>query len=147
MPSGGDPQKNRSGGKSCKSGKLRSDSTFLAPISDHIHWLASSALAFTLSAFLAISTWALGGVAVKIKLNKDSFRKFINATLFVLLIYTAIEAIRDFSVARFFIFYLSPQNLKLSTIRIFFLTFRSNDLIIMSFDIFIRTIDLKRVVL
>ena len=66
-------------------------STFLAPISKHPDYLALLAVTFAFTAFVATSTWALCGAAIKNKLKNDSFRKIINASLSLLLIYTAIE--------------------------------------------------------
>jgi len=66
-------------------------STFLAPISSRLDYLALLAAIFAFTAFVATSTWALCGVAIKNKLKNDSFRKIINMSLSLLLIYTAIE--------------------------------------------------------
>jgi cysteine/O-acetylserine efflux protein len=66
-------------------------STFLASISSRIDFLTLSALAFAAVAFAATSTWALFGAAIKQKLKNDGFRKMINTSLSLLLIYTAVE--------------------------------------------------------
>ena len=66
-------------------------STFLASISARIDYLTLSALAFASVAFAATSTWALFGAAIKQKLKNDGFRKIINGSLSLLLIYTAVE--------------------------------------------------------
>ncbi|OQY54107.1 MAG: lysine transporter LysE [Desulfobacteraceae bacterium 4572_88] len=66
-------------------------STFLASISDRPDYLLLSAVSFALTAFVAISAWALFGAVIKKKLKNDAFRKIINVFLSVLLIYTAIE--------------------------------------------------------
>jgi cysteine/O-acetylserine efflux protein len=66
-------------------------STFLAPISNRPSYLALFAVAFSFTAFIATSTWALFGTAIKNKLKNDSVRKIINIFLFLLLIYTAVE--------------------------------------------------------
>ncbi|NOX35775.1 MAG: LysE family transporter [Deltaproteobacteria bacterium] len=66
-------------------------STFLAPISSRLDYLVLLAAIFAFTAFVATSTWALCGAAIKNKLKNDSFRKIINASLSLLLIYTAIE--------------------------------------------------------
>ena len=66
-------------------------STFLAPISNRLDYLSLSAVTFAFTAYVATSTWALFGAAIKKKLKNDSLRKIINACLSLLLIYTAIE--------------------------------------------------------
>lgn len=66
-------------------------STFLAPISNRLDYLLLSAVTLALTAFVATSTWALSGAAIKKKLKMNSFRKIINTSLSILLIYTAIE--------------------------------------------------------
>ena len=66
-------------------------STFLAPISDRIEYLFLSAVSFAFTAFIATSTWALFGAAIKQQLRNDRFRKTINLILSLLLVYTAIE--------------------------------------------------------
>ncbi len=66
-------------------------STFLAPISRRMDYLSLSALSFAFTAFVATSTWALFGAAIKEKLRNNSFKKIVNTSLSILLIYTAIE--------------------------------------------------------
>jgi cysteine/O-acetylserine efflux protein len=66
-------------------------STFLAPISRRMDYLSLSALSFAFTAFVATSTWALFGTAIKGKLRNNSFKKIVNTSLSILLIYTAIE--------------------------------------------------------
>ncbi|MDH3358595.1 MAG: LysE family translocator [Desulfobacteraceae bacterium] len=66
-------------------------STFLAPISRRMDYLSLSALSFAFTAFVATSTWALFGAAIKEKLKNNSFKKIVNTSLSILLIYTAIE--------------------------------------------------------
>ena len=66
-------------------------STFLAPISNRFDYLSLSAVTFAATAFIATSTWAFFGSAIKSKLSNNSFRKIINTSLSVLLIYTAVE--------------------------------------------------------
>lgn len=66
-------------------------STFLVPISGHPGYLSLSAITFSFTAFIATSTWALFGAAIKKKLKNNSFRKIINTSLSILLIYTAIK--------------------------------------------------------
>ena len=66
-------------------------STFLASISSRIDYLSISALSFALTAFAATSTWALFGAAIKKKLKNDIFRRIINISLAILLVYTAVE--------------------------------------------------------
>ena len=73
-------------------------STFLASISGRLDYLLFSAVTFALTAFAATSTWALFGSAIKMRLKNDSFRKLINASLSVLLIYTALELSGIFSL-------------------------------------------------
>jgi cysteine/O-acetylserine efflux protein len=66
-------------------------STFFAPISSRLDYLSLSALVFAFTAFIATSTWALFGAAIKKKLKNNSFKKIVNISLSILLIYTAIE--------------------------------------------------------
>ncbi len=66
-------------------------STFLAPISGRPDYLSLSAVSFAFTAFAATSTWALFGAAIKNKLQHESFRKVINTSLSILLIYTAVK--------------------------------------------------------
>jgi cysteine/O-acetylserine efflux protein len=65
--------------------------TFLAPISHRLDYLALTAVAFSFTTFIAVSTWALGGAAIKNKLKNEPFRKMVNTFLALLLVYTAIE--------------------------------------------------------
>ena len=65
--------------------------TFLAPISNRLGYLSLSAVSFALTAFVATSTWALFGAVIKEKLKNDLFKKIVNTSLSLLLIYTAIE--------------------------------------------------------
>jgi cysteine/O-acetylserine efflux protein len=65
--------------------------TFLAPISNRLGYLSLSAMSFALTAFVATSTWALFGAVIKEKLKNDLFKKIVNTSLSLLLIYTAIE--------------------------------------------------------
>ena len=66
-------------------------STFLATLSDQAGLLALFAFLFASTAFIATSTWALCGAAIKNRLSNDSFRKRINILLSLMLIYTAID--------------------------------------------------------
>ena len=66
-------------------------STFLASISGRLGYLSLSAVTFALTAFVSTSTWALLGAAIKKKLKNKWFRIIVNATLSILLIYTAVE--------------------------------------------------------
>jgi cysteine/O-acetylserine efflux protein len=66
-------------------------STFLAPISRRPGYLSLSAASFALTAFVATSTWALFGAVIKRKLENNLFRKIINTSLSILLIYTAVS--------------------------------------------------------
>lgn len=66
-------------------------STFLAAISDQPTHLTLFAVIFALTAFVATSTWALCGAAIKNKLKSDRFQKTVNVILSALLIYTAID--------------------------------------------------------
>ena len=66
-------------------------STFLAPISARVAYLFLTAVLFALTAFVATSTWALFGAAIKQQLSNDRFRKTINLILSLLLVYTAAE--------------------------------------------------------
>lgn len=65
--------------------------TFLAPISGKLPYLSISAISFALTVFAATSTWALFGSAIKNRLKNDNFRKMINTSLSLLLVYTAVE--------------------------------------------------------
>ena len=66
-------------------------STFLAPLSNRFGALLLSALLFALTAFLATSTWALFGAAIREKLAQPFFRKILSVFLSMLLIYTAVD--------------------------------------------------------
>lgn len=65
--------------------------TFLAPIASQVGWLALSALFLACVGFTSISTWTLGGAAIKHWLQNPTFQKGINAVLSLLLVYTAID--------------------------------------------------------
>ena len=65
-------------------------STFLASISSRIDYLSLSAVTFAITAFVATSTWVLFGAAIKKKLKDILFRKILNLSLSILLIYTAV---------------------------------------------------------
>jgi len=65
-------------------------STFLASISSRLDYLSLSAVSLAFTVFIAISTWALFGTALKNNLKNNSFRKIVNTSLSMLLIYTAI---------------------------------------------------------
>ena len=66
-------------------------SSFLAPVSGRPDFLSLSAVSFAFTAFAATSTWALFGAAIKNRLRHESFRKFVNTSLSILLIYTAVK--------------------------------------------------------
>ncbi len=66
-------------------------SGFLTSISSQLATLAVFSLGFALIAFVATSTWAIGGAAIKNKLKNDTFRKRINLVLSIMLIYTALD--------------------------------------------------------
>jgi cysteine/O-acetylserine efflux protein len=66
-------------------------STFLLPIKGNIVWQIGSALFFAFIVFLATSTWALFGSALRRYLNQPIIRKVVNIILAILLLYTAIE--------------------------------------------------------
>ena len=66
-------------------------STFLASLSSRIDYLSVSAGAFALTAFAATSTWALFGAVIHTKLKDEFFRKILNLSLALLLVYTALE--------------------------------------------------------
>ena len=65
-------------------------STFLASLSSRIAYLSLSAGAFAFTAFVATSTWALFGTAISTKLKDEFFRKILNLSLALLLVYTAV---------------------------------------------------------
>ena len=66
-------------------------STFLATLSNQPVYLILFAALFALTAFVATSTWALCGAAIKNKLKNDRFQIIVNTILSALLIYTAID--------------------------------------------------------
>jgi cysteine/O-acetylserine efflux protein len=66
-------------------------STFLASISNQWGYLCVFAAIFALTAFVATSTWALCGSAIKSRLKNDIFRKRVNGFLSILLLYTALD--------------------------------------------------------
>lgn len=66
-------------------------STFLAAVSTQADILALFAFIFAMTAFIATSTWALCGAAIKNRLKNESFRKSINLILSLFLVYTAID--------------------------------------------------------
>ena len=66
-------------------------STFLAAISEHPAYLTVFAVIFAVTAFVATSTWALCGAAIKSRLKNHRFQKALNALLSALLIYTAVD--------------------------------------------------------
>jgi len=66
-------------------------STFLASISNRAVYLSLSAVSFALTAFVATSTWAVFGAVIRKKLESNLFRRVINVSLSILLIYTAVE--------------------------------------------------------
>ena len=66
-------------------------STFLAQVDLSPVYLLISGVIFAAVCFLAVSTWALFGAAIRVKLQNDAYRKKINAFLALLLVYTAVE--------------------------------------------------------
>ncbi|WP_421903601.1 LysE family transporter [Maridesulfovibrio sp.] len=66
-------------------------STFLASIVGRIDYLALSAMILALNTFMAISTWAMFGAAIRSRLENETFRKVVNAVLAAMLVYTAIS--------------------------------------------------------
>lgn len=66
-------------------------STFLASIVGRMDYLAFSAMILALNTFMAISTWAMFGAAIRSRLENENFRKAVNAVLAAMLVYTAIS--------------------------------------------------------
>lgn len=66
-------------------------STFLASVSGHFGPLIAFSAGFAVTAFVATSTWALGGTYIKEKLKNDTFKRNINWGLAMLLFYTAMD--------------------------------------------------------
>ena len=66
-------------------------STFLLPVRGNISWQIGSALFFAFLVFLATSTWALFGSAIRRYLNQPLIQKIVNAILVLLLLYTALQ--------------------------------------------------------
>ena len=64
---------------------------FLLPVSHRFFSLALSAVALALVAFVATSTWALFGSAIKRYLRNPRIKRLVNWVLAMLLFYTAIE--------------------------------------------------------
>ncbi|MCG8567382.1 MAG: LysE family translocator [Desulfobacterales bacterium] len=66
-------------------------STFLSSISGQVGPLACFGLCFSGVTFIAASLWALCGAAIKNRLASAWFAKSVNAALFMLLMYTALD--------------------------------------------------------
>ena len=66
-------------------------STFLSPIADNYVLLIVFSLLFALTAFLATSTWAIGGAAIRKGLHQPRTRFLVNGILVLLLVYCAID--------------------------------------------------------
>jgi len=66
-------------------------STFLAPISGRPAALVLSAATLAACALSSISLWALAGSAIKSWLKNETFKRILNITLSLLLVYTAVE--------------------------------------------------------
>ena len=66
-------------------------STFLLPVRGNISWQIGSALFFAFLVFLATSTWALFGSAIRRYLNQPLIQKIVNGILVLLLLYTALQ--------------------------------------------------------
>ena len=64
---------------------------FLLPVAQRFLSLALSAVTLALIAFVAISTWALFGSAIKRYLRNPRIQRLVNGFLALLLFYTAIE--------------------------------------------------------
>lgn len=64
-------------------------STFLRDMERSLFNLLLSALCFTLMSFTALTTWALFGQAISRLLKSELSRRIINASLSLLLVYTA----------------------------------------------------------
>jgi cysteine/O-acetylserine efflux protein len=64
-------------------------STFLAPISDRLDYLAFSAVLFAATSFMATSTWTLFGAAIKHALRNPATKTTINILLSFLPMVTA----------------------------------------------------------
>jgi cysteine/O-acetylserine efflux protein len=66
-------------------------STFLSSVVDNFLVLTVFALIFSLTAFCATSTWAIGGAAIRKHLHQPRIRGLVNAVLAFLLVDTAID--------------------------------------------------------
>ena len=66
-------------------------STFLAGVSDNLVILTASALGFALTTLCSISTWALGGVAIRNFLHRPKERALVNTIFVLLLVYAAFD--------------------------------------------------------
>ena len=64
-------------------------STFLLPVHDDPASLLAFAVGFGLLAFMATSTWAVGGAAIGNHLRSPGPRRVVNGVLALLLVYTA----------------------------------------------------------
>ncbi len=67
--------------------------TFLAPLAGKPLYQVIAAPGLALFSFLSITTWALFGAAIKMRLKNGKFRFRLNAVLAILLIYTAVDLI------------------------------------------------------
>jgi cysteine/O-acetylserine efflux protein len=66
-------------------------STFLSSAAGNLLTLAMFALLFSLTAFCATSTWAVGGAIINKSLHRPRVRLLVNTILVTLLVYCAID--------------------------------------------------------
>lgn len=68
-------------------------SVFLAPITHNMAAVILAAILLAITAFCAISTWAMFGAAIKTYLRQPRVKTFINIILSLFLVYTAVELV------------------------------------------------------
>lgn len=66
-------------------------STFLAPVAGHTGALLLAVAGLSVVTFTAVSTWALGGAAIRNWFANPAVRRAVNIVLSLLLVYTAID--------------------------------------------------------
>ena len=66
-------------------------STFLAPLAHRPGYLLGLGLVFALTAFTAVSLWALCGAAISARVERPVVRRSVNSLLSLMLVYTAAD--------------------------------------------------------
>jgi cysteine/O-acetylserine efflux protein len=66
-------------------------STFLVPVTGNISLLIPALILLALTAFCAVSTWALFGTVIKTYLHSPRAKTAVNIILSLFLVYAAIE--------------------------------------------------------